>query len=106
MENKFVKAATFGSVVIGGIFFFITLVNYHCGASLETLLYWVFLTIFMYASHIILRIGEVKRTMDDLSEELADLKMMVMLEDRTLELKELKKLVEEVDKQLEEEEKK
>lgn len=105
MGNKLINIATKASLCLGFLFFVVTLSKYWFGSSVRELVYWSVLTLVMYAQHIIFRIGEVRGSVDEISDELADFKMMLMDESRQFELKELERLVEEADKLLEEEKK-
>lgn len=95
MGNKLISLATKGSIWLASIFFITTIVQYHIGCSDRTLIYWSLLTIVMYILHVIFRIGNFEY---ETSIELADIKLMIAMDDHESELKELIDLVEKADK--------
>ena len=96
MGNKLISLATKGSIWLASIFFITTIVQYHIGCSDRTLIYWSLLTIVMYILHVIFRIGNFEY---ETSIELADIKLMIAMDDHESELKELIDLVEKADKE-------
>ena len=95
MGNKLIRIATKGSLWLGFINLVITIIQYNLECTNRTLVYWSTLTIVMFLLHIIFRIGNFEyRT----SIELADIKLMIAMDDHESELKELIDLVEKADK--------
>ena len=95
MGNKLIRLATKGSLWLGSINLVITIVQYNLECTNRTLVYWSMLTIVMFLLHILLRIGNFEY---ETSLELADIKLMIAMDDHESELKELIDIVEKADK--------
>lgn len=95
MGNKLIILTTKGSLWLGFIYLVITIIQYNLECTNRTLVYWSMLTIVMFLLHIIFRIGKFEH---ETSIELADIKLMIAMDDHESELKELIDLVEKADK--------